>query len=113
MRTVFLAPILASLLATGVATADAPAAPKAQTKAGFLGYNGRCPGFGITFADRAEQDPLAKDRICVTFSALESLPIPDDAKREAFRAMVGKKVSVTFTSLKDGTMQVTAIALAK
>jgi len=104
--------LLALVAAAGIASADAPA-PKAQTKAGFLGYNGRCPGFGITFADKAEQDPLAKDRICVTLSALEGLPIPDDAKREAFKAMVGKKVTVTFTSVKDGTMQVTAIALAK
>lgn len=103
-----------SLVATtGIAAADAPAAPRPQAKIGYLGYNGRCPGFGITFADKAEQDPLAKDRICVTFSALEGLAIPDDAKREAFRAMVGKKVTVTFSSFANGTMQVTAIALAK
>jgi hypothetical protein len=105
--------VVASILAIGaIASADAPA-PKAQTRIGYLGSNGRCPGFGITFADKVEQDPLAKDRICVTFSALESLAIPDEAKREAFRAMVGKKVTVTFTSLANGTMQVTAIALAK
>ena len=97
----------------GIAAADAGARPRAQTKIGYLGHNGRCPGFGITFADKAEQDPLAKDRICVTFSALESLPIPDEAKREAFKALVGKKVTVTFTSLVGGTMQVTAIAMAR
>jgi hypothetical protein len=105
--------LLAVCLLAGIAAADAPAPPRAQTKVGYLGSNGRCPGFGITFADKAEQDPLAKDRICVTFSALEGLPIPDEAKREAFKAMVGKKVTVTFTSLANGTMQVSAIALAK
>jgi hypothetical protein len=107
--------LVASTLATAsMAAADAhEGAPKAQTRVGYLGSNGRCPGFGITFADKAEADPLAKDRICVTFSALEGLPIPDEAKREAFKAMVGKKVTVTFTSLASGTMQVTAIALAK
>jgi len=106
--------LLACLVLVGTAAAEAPAPrPAPQAKVGYFGSNGRCPGFGITFADKAEQDPLAKDRICVTFSALESLAIPDDAKREAFRAMLGKKVKVTFTSLANGTMQVTAVDFAK
>jgi hypothetical protein len=103
--------VVASILATTIATADTPAKP--GTKIGYLGYNGRCTGFGIAFADKAEQDPLAKDRICVRFPALESLPIPEDAKREAFRAMVGKRVSVTFAWLTNDAMEVTAILLAK
>src|SRR5262245_6216485 len=104
--------LIASLLVASSAIAGPTA--KSETKTGYLTSNGRCDSFGIQFSEKAKPDPVVADgRICVVFPELEKLAIPDDAKREAIRAMTGKHVKVTYTAPDKATIKVTAVELVK
>jgi hypothetical protein len=65
-------------------------------ESGYLQYNGRCPDFGVAFHLTLNEEPPSGT--CVYFPALEALEIPEDAKREAIRAMTERKVEIHGTA---------------
>jgi hypothetical protein len=115
MRT-FVVLLLAALSAPGVALARPTGAkpPKTETRTGYLSYQSRCQSFGITFSEKPDPDPVRpQGRQCVVFPALESLAMPDDAKREAFRALTGMHVKVTFTTPDPYTIELVSVEQVK
>src|SRR5262249_52483042 len=96
---------------TPATTTPATTAPAAagETKVGWLNFNGRCPEDGITFSENEHADPVdSTNRICALV-ALESQPLPEDAKHEAIKKLTGKHVKITYTKVDEGTIRVTAV----